>query len=58
MNIEQLNYSINTMSNKDPVLTWLVVFVSIIATIIGVRNLIWFTDIVNREVINIERKSN
>ncbi|MEM6399421.1 MAG: hypothetical protein AAF757_04210 [Cyanobacteria bacterium P01_D01_bin.116] len=46
------------MSNKDPVLTWLVVFVSIIATIIGVRNLIWFTDIVNREVINIERKSN
>ncbi|MCJ8283668.1 MAG: hypothetical protein MJK14_28780 [Rivularia sp. ALOHA_DT_140] len=45
------------MYNKDPVTTWLVVFVSVVATIIGVRNLVWFVDVINREVINIERKS-
>ncbi len=46
------------MPNKDPVTIGLVIFVSIVATIIGIKNLVWFTDVVNREVINIERKSN
>ena len=46
------------MWNKNPLTIWLVVIVSVIATIIGMKNLIWFVETINSEVVNIERKAN
>ncbi|MEM6753858.1 MAG: hypothetical protein AAF630_12880 [Cyanobacteria bacterium P01_C01_bin.38] len=46
------------MSNRDPVTLWLVIIVSVAATIIGMRNLAWFIDTINGEQTNIQRTPN
>lgn len=46
------------MSDRDPVTLCLAIIVFVAATIIGMKNLVWFVNIINGEQINIERTLN